>query len=402
MKWFYNIFQSIIFIILVSNPLMFLLFWEKFSELDNNSKIILLVLIVILEFGIIVYTVKKFFHDPIQKLEYTIKSFLVWNLKNTNIEFKNTINPHLNYALVFFSKTLNTLKNIKDEFIHGKEIKWEVELGKEIQWKMLNNKLIEIPDLDVVFQSRPAWEIGWDSYDIINENDNYYIYVWDATWHWVWAWFIMIMVNALISWFAKVYKSSAKIVSKTNEILKPRVKANLLMSLLLVRWDQKSKRLFMAWAGHEYLMIYKHKLNKTFRIKSWWVALWMVKNIEKIIKEQEIKFEENDIVVLYSDWITEAINQPQKDWNEEMFWEDRLEQVITDSPNINKKDYKSARSVFNNITIELSKFMWYKHVQLDDVTLGVIHYKWKDFDKENDYPVEIKKDYITEWNWEKF
>lgn len=402
MKGFYNIFQAIIFIILVSNPLMFLLFWEKFTELESYWKIVLLTLIIIIEFWIIVYVVKKFFHDPIKKLEFTIKSFLVWNLKNTNINFKNTINPHLNYALDFFSKTLNSLKNIKDEFIHGKEIKWEVELWKEIQWKMLDNKLIDIPDLDVILKSRPAWEIWWDSYDIIKENDNYYIYVWDATGHWVWAWFIMIMVNALISWFAKAYKSSAQILAKTNEILKPRVKANLLMSLLLVRWDEKQKRLFMTWAWHEYLMIYKHKLWKTFRIKSWWVALWMIKDISKVTKEQELQFEENDIAVLYSDWITEAINQSKKDGNEEMFGEDRLELAINTAPNIKNKKYKSARSVFNNITIELSKFMWYKHVQLDDVTLWVIHYKWKDFNPEQDYPAEIKNDFITEWNWEKY
>ena len=59
-----------------------------------------------------------------------------------------------------------------------------------------------------IVKSKPAWEIGWDSVMILLMNeDNYYIYVWDATGHWVWAWFIMIMVNALVSWFAKVYKS---------------------------------------------------------------------------------------------------------------------------------------------------------------------------------------------------
>jgi hypothetical protein len=40
-----------------------------------------------------------------------------------------------------------------------------------------------------------------------------------------------------------------------------------------------------------------------------------------------------------------------------MFLENRLEETIKKSPNINGKNYKSARSVFNNITIELSKFM---------------------------------------------
>lgn len=399
MKWFYNIFQAIILMILLTNPLMYILFWEKFLGLADTQKIIVIVIIILVQFWIIVYIVKKFFHDPIKKLEFTIKSFLVWNLKNTNIEFKRTLNPHLNYALSFFAKTLNTLKNIKDEFIHGKEIKWEVEIGKEIQWKMLTKKLIEVPNLDVIVKSKPAWEIGWDSYDIIHEWDNYYIYVWDATGHWVWAWFIMIMVNALISWFSKVYKSWADVVAKTNEILKPRVKANLLMTLLLIRWDNKEKELFMTWAGHEYLMIYKHKENKTYKIKSWWIALWMIKDISKLIQERKIKFEENDIIVLYSDWITEAINKTKKDWTEEMFLETRLENAISSAPNVVDKKYKSARSVFNNITMDLSKFMWYRHSQLDDITLAVIHYKWKDFDPEVNFSETIDDDFITEWNW---
>jgi hypothetical protein len=56
----------------------------------------------------------------------------------------------------------------------------------------------------------------------------------------------MIMVNALISGFAKVFKNGNTILSKTNEILKPRVKANLLMSLLMVRWNEQEKRMFMT------------------------------------------------------------------------------------------------------------------------------------------------------------
>jgi serine phosphatase RsbU (regulator of sigma subunit) len=45
----------------------------------------------------------------------------------------------------------------------------------------------------------------------------------------------------------------------------------------------------------------------------------MIQNISKLLKEQEIKFEPNDIIVLYSDGITEAINKSKKDGSEEMF-----------------------------------------------------------------------------------
>ena len=82
------------------------------------------------------------------------------------------------------------------------------------------------------------------------------------------AGFIMMMVNALISGYAKVMANGSQVLAYTNDIIKPRVKANLLMSLLLLRWNEKEKRLFMTGAGHEYLMIYKNSQRKCFKIKS--------------------------------------------------------------------------------------------------------------------------------------
>ena len=38
--------------------------------------------------------------------------------KDKSIVFKKTPNKNINYILSFFSKTLNTLRNIKDEFTH--------------------------------------------------------------------------------------------------------------------------------------------------------------------------------------------------------------------------------------------------------------------------------------------
>ncbi len=284
--------------------------------------------------------------------------------------------------------------------MHGKDIKSEVNLASELQWKLLKKKLLEVPSLNIVARSTPAWEVGGDSYDIIMQNDNYYIYVWDATGHGVWAWFVMVMVNALIAGFSKIYASWADILASTNDILKPRIKSNILMSMLLVRWDEKQQRIFMTWAWHEYLLIYKNKSEKCHMIKSWGLALGMTKNIHKLLKEREIQFEKNDVIVLYSDGITEAIDRPQKDGKEKMFGEQKLIEAIEEAPNMKWKKHKSAISVFNNITIELSKHMWYKYAQLDDITLTTIHYKDEYYNKEDDFSTKIADDFITEWNWD--
>lgn len=125
----------------------------------------------------------------------------------------------------------------------------------------------------------------------------------------------------------------------------------------------------------------------------------MTKNVHKLLKEKHINFEENDIIVLYSDGITEAINKPQKDGNEKMFGEDGLLKAIETAPNVNYHNYKSAQSVFNNITIELSKFMGYKYKQMDDITLAVLHYRPENFDITKDFSDTISDEFLSEWKW---
>lgn len=368
---------------------------------DFASKNTILFAVIFLEYFLIILFIRFFYEKPISNLVTAIKFFLWWESEKSDRYMNKTMNNDINYIINFFKKVIFSLKDIKDEFFHGKEIKSEVSLAKEIQEKMLGKKIIDVPSLNIVMSSKPAWEVGWDSYDIIksDDSDNYYIYVWDATGHWVWAWFIMTMVNTLIEWFVKNYKSWSDILSKTNQVLKPRLKANLLMSLLMVRWNEKEKRVFMTWAGHEYLMIYKQNIKKTFKIKSWWVALWMIKDISKILKEIEIKIEPGDIIVLYSDWITEALNKAVKDWTEKLFWEDRLVEAIQNAPEIPWEWYKTSISVYKSISIALSKFMWYKYKQFDDITLWVIQYKPENYKPEKDFSKDIDEQFITEWKW---
>ncbi len=392
-----NILNIIIIFIVIIN--IFLLF--KFTNISKSlyeTKTAVIIISIVIEWLFVMIYINLFYDWPIKSLVYNIQKAI---LTNEKIDIKKSLNPNISYINGFFLQFLNSFKNIRTDFLRWKEIKWEVELAREIQEKLLHKTIIHPPSINIVAKSKPMWEIWWDSFDVIQNNDNYYIYIWDATGHWVWAWFIMVMVNALISALTKVFISWAQILINVNETLKPRIKTSLLMSLLMIRWNEKEKRLFMTWAGHEYLIIYKDKLNKCFKIKSEWLALWMVKNIEKVIKEREIQFEENDIIILYSDWITDSINSKDVSDIKKRFWENRLIQAIEESPNMKSKKYKTARWVFNKISIELSKFMWYKHYQVDDITLVVLQYKPKDYNKLDDFSEDVLNDksIMTEWHW---
>jgi phosphoserine phosphatase RsbU/P len=92
----------------------------------------------------------------------------------------------------------------------------------------------------------------------------------------------------------------------------------------------------------------------------------MVKDSAKVLKEQQIAFEPNDVIILYTDGITEA--RYRSDQNGILFGIDR----IVDS--VMKCGYKDAKTIFEQITIDLSAFMGYKHKQYDDITLVVVRY----------------------------
>lgn len=348
--------------------------------------------IIIGSFEIIflLFFIKSSFLDPINEIKKEIALFLTWWKRWEKIIISSS-NPSMQYIVSFFNKALEILKNFKDELRSGKELKSEVQLASEIQKNTLEKNLPVIPSIDIVANTKSATEVWWDSYDVIKQEDNYYIYLWDVTGHWVASWFVMMMVNALVSWFSKMLVNSAEILASTNEILKPRVPSNMLMTLLMVRWNEKDKKMYMTWAGHEYLIVYKKSQNKAYKVKSWWVALGMTRNISKILKESQIAVEKDDIIVLYTDWITEARNTNREDWS--MFWVERIVESIE------KCSAKTAQWIFNNITIDLSRWMGYNHRQFDDITLIVMHYKW-DRLVEDDSPKILPQANITEWIWD--
>lgn len=326
---------------------------------------------------------------PVRSLKKEIAFFLTGSKQGGTLTVGN-VNPDVRFVINFFNKSLEILKNFKEEFKAGRILKSEVEFASEIQRHVLQKRTVVVPSIDIVADTKSATEVGGDSYDIIAQEDNYYIYIGDVTGHGVASGFVMMIVNALISGFSKIVESSADILAKTNEIVKPRVKSNILMTLLMIRWNEREKKMYMTGAGHEYLIVYKASQNKAFKIKSGGVALGMTKNISKILKETQIAVEKDDIIVLYTDGITEARNGKYE--SDMMLGIDRLMEIIEHAP------VKTAQGVFNNITIELSKFMGYGHRQFDDITLISMHYKG-DRIIENNVSPEIPSQFITEWNW---
>lgn len=92
----------------------------------------------------------------------------------------------------------------------------------------------------------------------------------------------------------------------------------------------------------------------------------MIRDASKVLKEQQILFEANDIIILYTDGITEARYRSEQ--NGMLFGIDRIVESVMKVP------VKTSENIFRQLTIDLSAFMGYRHKQYDDITLFIARF----------------------------
>jgi serine phosphatase RsbU (regulator of sigma subunit) len=110
--------------------------------------------------------------------------------------------------------------------------------------------------------------------------------------------------------------------------------------------------------GHEHVVVYRAKTGMVEARVSGGIALGMVKDNSKIVKEIDLPLDTGDIIVLYTDGITEA-----KNMKGEMFGLERLKNSIA-----LYAGQSDAEGLVQSIAKEFSGFVE-EHLQEDDVTL---------------------------------
>lgn len=99
------------------------------------------------------------------------------------------------------------------------------------------------------------------------------------------------------------------------------------------------------------------------------------------------------MIILYTDGISEARYRSEQ--NGMLFGVDRITESVM------KLQSPNPETVFRQVTLDLSAFMGYKHIQYDDITLAVVGFtpSGKPSAIMTDIASQIDPSHITEWNW---
>ena len=264
----------------------------------------------------------------------------------------------------FFNAITHSLERVSTDIKDHRRISSELNVAQKIQQDLIPQSAPDIPGLDIIAKTRPAAEIGGDSFDFITKNDRTFMYIGDVTGHGVPSGLVMMIVDTLLHTFADMVENSHQLLVQVNKYLKPRIQSTMFMTMIMLQWIPQTKEMKFTGAGHETLIHYK-ALNKTVdNLKAGGIALGMIPDNEKLAQEQPLNFQEGDFIILYTDGITESRNT-----DGEMFGESKLVKIIEK----NAPEAVSAEALFQRISTEVTHFIG-DTIQQDDMTLLVIRH----------------------------
>lgn len=238
-------------------------------------------------------------------------------------------------------------------------ISQELEVASRIQKTILPKNITNIYGLQIANYFEPAKEVGGDYYDYtVKDDENVSITIADVSGKGVPAAFLMALGRSILKTLERQGQSPADNLRNLNQIIYPDITEDMFITMLHSNFNNKTKILTYSNAGHNPLIVYRAKEDKVELHSVKGVAIGFMQGYN--YKQGELKLEKGDIVLYYTDGITEAENL-----NKELFGFERLEKVIYDNR------YNDVDTIKENILNEINIFRR-DYPQVDDLTFVVI------------------------------
>jgi serine phosphatase RsbU (regulator of sigma subunit) len=235
----------------------------------------------------------------------------------------------------------------------------ELEIAKGIQKSFLPESAPKIEGFELAGLNTPALEVGGDFYDFIPVSLNKWgLVIADVSGKGVPAALFMALSRTLIRANATDNPTPAKAIRRANDMISEDGRANMFVTLFYGVLDPVRKTLTYVNAGHNPPLVLGKGSVEITLLAARGVALGVMTDIE--YEEKEIALHSGDILVLYTDGVTETINRKS-----EMFGHERIARLVEANQHL------SAQSIIELIEKEVFTFSQ-GQPQFDDITLLLV------------------------------
>ena len=271
-------------------------------------------------------------------------------------------------------KTHLQLKKLKEKTLHlaleNERMKAEIDVTRRIQKMILpkEEELDQLPNLEVAGFMEPADEVGGDYYDVIQHNGRILIGIGDVTGHGLESGMLMLMAQAGIRTLLENQEQDAvKFLNSLNGMIfknaqeRMEVDKNLTLSLLEYQPTAQAEGVLHISGHHEDIIVVRNGHLERIDTGDLGFQVGFVDDIAEFVAKIEVTLNTGDVVVLYTDGITEAENQERKEYGikrlcevVEQNWQQsvkNIRQAVIDDV----RQYIGQQKVFDDITLVVFK-----------------------------------------------
>jgi sigma-B regulation protein RsbU (phosphoserine phosphatase) len=190
----------------------------------------------------------------------------------------------------------------------------EMKFARQTQLNLLPKEIPKIPGYTIAAKTISAKEVGGDYYDIIKiDDDNFAFCLGDVTGKGMPA--AMLMANIQATLHAQIQNecSLAESLFRTSNLLYARSEPTKFVTLFLGKLNSESNEIYFSNAGHDPPFLFTE--GDFSYLKTGGILLGAFPDSK--YEQDKIIMKPGDLLILFSDGITEAMNHENKEFSEE-------------------------------------------------------------------------------------
>lgn len=236
------------------------------------------------------------------------------------------------------------------------ELQTEIDIAARVQQTILETKIPNLPEVEIGVVSVPAKKMSGDYFHFLQDEHSFGVAIADVIGKGIPAAMCMSMIKYAMDSVSDTSKDPVYILSNLNRVVEQNIDASMFITMFYGMYDLDNHLFTYSSAGHEPPLYYDSNAGEFVEIEARGIVLGVDPKAKYVQYEKQIQ--KNDMVVLYSDGVTECRT-------EEGFIEiDLITQMIQES--IEEHPQQIAETVFK----KLEKL---QHFSLrDDFTLIIL------------------------------
>ncbi len=274
----------------------------------------------------------------------------------TELSMLESLSEQASFSI--YSSRLNSLVREKQR------IDRDLEIAHDIQRLLLPDSFPSIANVDVCAMNLPAQEVGGDYYDFIQvDPDHWGFVIADVSGKGVAGALIMTMCRSALRTKAPGNRSPAQVLREVNHIIFQDIKDDLFITITYGILDVATREFVFARAGHEPVLVCRADSGQIEALSGKGMAIGIDSGpvFDNLIADVSLTLRPQDTVVLYTDGITEAIDDQEQEFGRDNLYE----AIRTFSKSRNASEW------INGLEQRVKRFVG-NHPQNDDITLMVV------------------------------